>query len=71
MKLYRPAKPLEINSDPNCVFGSTVGFGFFMPIEITEEEIEKAKIEICHGSPIREAAFNKAVNWLLSKLMNE
>jgi hypothetical protein len=41
MKLYRPARPLEISTDPNCIYGGAIGFGFFMPAEITEEEIEE------------------------------
>ena len=39
MKLYRSATPLEI-SDNKTIFGSAVDMGFFVPIEITEEEIE-------------------------------
>ena len=38
MKLYRAATPLEINSN-KAFYGGAIGFGFFVPIEITEEDI--------------------------------
>ncbi len=41
MKLYREATPLEINSN-KAFYGGAIGFGFFVPVEITEEEIDKA-----------------------------
>ncbi len=40
MKLYREATPLEINSN-KAFYGGAIGFGFFVPVEIIEKEIDK------------------------------
>lgn len=72
MKLYREATPLEINSN-DAFYGGSIGFGFFVPIEITEEDISDIIYhEFKHGiSGAFTVSADRSAATILSELKGE